>query len=170
MDKYTRTAAALRDLLGGPDNIVSLAHCVTRLRLTLADRTRVDDTTLRDHPAVLGVLDRDTFQIVVGPAAVTPLAAALAQLLDAGNHRPPPTAHRRAGTSGLHRHPVRYAVHSSAAAASRAWYARSAGRDGRRRANSQWPATDTASAVTASASADFHAGTRASAASADAGV
>ncbi|WP_329457132.1 PTS glucose/sucrose transporter subunit IIB [Streptomyces sp. NBC_01497] len=83
MDKYTRTAAALRDLLGGPDNIVSLAHCVTRLRLTLADRTRVDDTTLRDHPAVLGVLDRDTFQIVVGPAAVTPLAAALARLLDA---------------------------------------------------------------------------------------
>ncbi|MCA1220001.1 PTS glucose/sucrose transporter subunit IIB [Streptomyces sp. 8L] len=83
MDKYTRTAAALRDLLGGPDNIVSLTHCVTRLRLTLADRTRVDDTTLRDHPAVLGVLDRDTFQIVVGPAAVTPLAAALARLLDA---------------------------------------------------------------------------------------
>ncbi|WP_030898571.1 PTS glucose/sucrose transporter subunit IIB [Streptomyces sp. NRRL F-5126] len=83
MDKYTRTAAALHDLLGGPDNIVSLAHCVTRLRLTLADLTRVDDATLRDHPAVLGVLDRDTFQIVVGPAAVTPLAAALARLLDA---------------------------------------------------------------------------------------
>ncbi|WP_046497749.1 PTS glucose/sucrose transporter subunit IIB [Streptomyces odonnellii] len=83
MDKYVRTAAVLRDLLGGTDNIVSLAHCVTRLRLTLTDRARVDDTALRDHPAVLGVLERDTFQIVVGPAAVTPLAAALAQLLAA---------------------------------------------------------------------------------------
>lgn len=83
MDKYLRTAAVLRDLLGGTDNIASLAHCVTRLRLTLTDRACVDDTALRDHPAVLGVLERDTFQIVVGPAAVAPLAAALAQLLAA---------------------------------------------------------------------------------------
>lgn len=83
MDKYARTATVLRDLLGGTDNIASLAHCVTRLRLTLTDRARVDDTALRDHPAVLGVLERDTFQIVVGPAAVAPLAAALARLLAA---------------------------------------------------------------------------------------
>jgi glucose-like phosphotransferase system IIB component len=83
MDKYARTAAVLRDLLGGTDNIASLTHCVTRLRLTLTDTARVDDTALRDHPAVLGVLERDTFQIVVGPAAVTPLAAALARLLAA---------------------------------------------------------------------------------------
>ncbi|MER5869515.1 MULTISPECIES: PTS glucose/sucrose transporter subunit IIB [Streptomyces] len=81
VDKYLRTAAVLHDLLGGTGNIVSLAHCVTRLRLTLTDRAQVDDTALRAHPAVLGVLERDTFQIVVGPAAVTPLAAALAQLL-----------------------------------------------------------------------------------------
>ncbi|MGK3106120.1 PTS glucose/sucrose transporter subunit IIB [Streptomyces sp. WAC05858] len=83
IDKYARTAAILRDLLGGTDNIASLTHCVTRLRLTLTDRTRVDDTALRDHPAVLGVLERDTFQIVVGPAAVAPLSAALARLLAA---------------------------------------------------------------------------------------
>lgn len=83
MDQYLRTAAVLRDLLGGTDNIASLTHCVTRLRLTLTDRARADDTALRDHPAVLGILERDTFQIVVGPAAVTPLAAALAQLLTA---------------------------------------------------------------------------------------
>lgn len=83
MDKYARTAAVLRDLLGGTDNIASLTHCVTRLRLTLTDPARVDDTALRNHPAVLGVLERDTFQIVVGPAAVTPLAAALTRLLAA---------------------------------------------------------------------------------------
>ncbi|WP_308042243.1 PTS glucose/sucrose transporter subunit IIB [Streptomyces sp. 8L] len=81
VDKYTRTAAILCDLLGGADNIASLAHCVTRLRLTLADRAGVDDAALRDHPAVLGVLERDTLQLVVGPAAVVPLAAALEQLL-----------------------------------------------------------------------------------------
>lgn len=83
LDQYVRTAAVLRDLLGGAGNIASLAHCVTRLRLTLTDRSCVDDTALRDHPAVLGVLERDTLQIVVGPAAVARLAAALAQLLAA---------------------------------------------------------------------------------------
>lgn len=81
VDKYVRTAAVLRDLLGGAGNISSLTHCVTRLRLTLTDRTHVDETALRGHPAVLEVLERDTFQLVVGPAAVTPLASALTQLL-----------------------------------------------------------------------------------------
>lgn len=80
-DKYLATATVLRDLLGGPGNIEALEHCVTRLRLTLTDRSRVNDTALRDHPAVLGILERDTFQIVIGPAAVAPLATALRQLL-----------------------------------------------------------------------------------------
>jgi phosphotransferase system IIB component len=80
-DKYLATATFLCDLLGGPGNIAALEHCVTRLRLTLIDRFRVNDTALRDHPAVLGILERDTFQIIVGPAAVAPLATALHQLL-----------------------------------------------------------------------------------------
>ncbi|MFC1418749.1 PTS glucose/sucrose transporter subunit IIB [Streptacidiphilus cavernicola] len=80
-DRYTATAAVLLTLLGGRDNITSLNHCVTRLRLTLADRSQVDGDALRDHPAVLGLLERDTFQIVVGPAAVASLASALLTLL-----------------------------------------------------------------------------------------
>lgn len=80
-DRYQATAAVFRDLLGGAGNISALEHCVTRLRLSLTERSLVNDTALRDHPAVLGVLERDTFQIIVGPAAVAPLAAALHQLL-----------------------------------------------------------------------------------------
>ncbi|WP_329138144.1 PTS glucose/sucrose transporter subunit IIB [Streptomyces sp. NBC_01476] len=80
-DKYQATAAVLRDLLGGSGNITALEHCVTRLRLSLTERSLVNDTALRDHPAVLGVLERDTFQIIVGPAAVAPLTAALRHLL-----------------------------------------------------------------------------------------
>lgn len=79
--KYQATATVLLDLLGGSGNITALEHCVTRLRLSLTDRSLVNDTPLRDHPAVLGVLERDTFQIIVGPAAVGPLAAALRQFL-----------------------------------------------------------------------------------------
>ncbi len=48
------TAAALLPLVGGPANVTSVAHCMTRLRLGLADRSRVDDEALRAVPGVLG--------------------------------------------------------------------------------------------------------------------
>ncbi|MEV1079445.1 PTS transporter subunit EIIC [Streptomyces sp. NPDC050211] len=65
------TAAALLPLVGGPTNITSVAHCMTRLRLGLADRTLVDDEAVRAVPGVLGVVaDDDTYQIVLGPGVV----------------------------------------------------------------------------------------------------
>lgn len=75
------TAAALLPLVGGPTNITSVAHCMTRLRLGLADRSLVDDEAVRSVPGVLGlVADDDTYQIVLGPgvvARVTPEFEAL---------------------------------------------------------------------------------------------
>ncbi|WP_405907953.1 PTS transporter subunit EIIC [Streptomyces sp. NBC_00828] len=77
----TATAAALLPLLGGPTNITSVAHCMTRLRVGLRDRTLVQDEALRALPAVLGlVTDDETYQIVLGPgtvARVTPEFEAL---------------------------------------------------------------------------------------------
>ncbi|MET7600659.1 PTS transporter subunit EIIC [Streptomyces sp. NPDC005481] len=64
------TAAAILPLVGGAANVVSVAHCMTRLRLGLRDRTRVREDALRALPAVLGVVDDDTYQIVLGPGAV----------------------------------------------------------------------------------------------------
>ncbi|MFJ2832791.1 PTS transporter subunit EIIC [Streptomyces sp. NPDC087263] len=75
------TAAALLPLLGGPANITSVAHCMTRLRVGLRDRTLVQEDALRALPAVLGVVtDDDTYQVVLGPgtvARVTPEFEAL---------------------------------------------------------------------------------------------
>ncbi|MFE9838752.1 PTS transporter subunit EIIC [Streptomyces sp. NPDC005551] len=74
------TAAALLPLVGGAANVTSVAHCMTRLRLGLRDRTLVREDALRALPAVLGVVDDDTYQIVLGPGAVarvTPEFAAL---------------------------------------------------------------------------------------------
>ena len=36
-DKEQQLAAALLPLLGGADNLLSIAHCMTRLRITVAD-------------------------------------------------------------------------------------------------------------------------------------
>ena len=64
------TAAAILPLVGGAANVVSVAHCMTRLRLDLRDRSLVDEDALKALPAVLGVVDDDTYQIVLGPGAV----------------------------------------------------------------------------------------------------
>ncbi|WP_189186178.1 PTS transporter subunit EIIC [Streptomyces albiflavescens] len=75
------TAAAILPLVGGPANVTSVAHCMTRLRLGLRDRTDVQEDALRALPAVLGIVaDDDTYQIVLGPgtvARVTPEFEAL---------------------------------------------------------------------------------------------
>ncbi|MFF3392987.1 PTS transporter subunit EIIC [Streptomyces sp. NPDC002669] len=69
-DKNRATAAAILPLVGGAANVSSIAHCMTRLRLGLHDRSLVDDEALKAVPAVMGVVEDDTYQIVLGPGAV----------------------------------------------------------------------------------------------------
>ncbi|MGW7079331.1 PTS transporter subunit EIIC [Streptomyces sp. NPDC054866] len=79
-NKNRATAAAILPLVGGARNVTSIAHCMTRLRLGLADRSLVDDEALKALPAVMGVVEDDTYQIVLGPgtvARVTPEFEAL---------------------------------------------------------------------------------------------
>ncbi|MFI5794211.1 PTS transporter subunit EIIC [Streptomyces sp. NPDC051677] len=76
------TAAAILPLVGGPANVVSVAHCMTRLRLGLADPSRADEEALRAVPGVLGVVvDDGSYQVVLGPGAVTTVTAAFEKLL-----------------------------------------------------------------------------------------
>ncbi|MFJ9629206.1 PTS transporter subunit EIIC [Streptomyces sp. NPDC101175] len=77
-------ASALLPLVGGPANITSVAHCMTRLRLGLADRSRVDEDGLRALPAVLGIVDDDTYQIVLGPGVVARVTPEFEQLVSDG--------------------------------------------------------------------------------------
>ncbi|MGY5057192.1 PTS transporter subunit EIIC [Streptomyces sp. 900105755] len=84
------TAAALLPLVGGPGNVTSVAHCMTRLRLGIAAPERVDAEAVRAVPGVLGVVtDGDTLQVVIGPGAVVAVTAEFEKLLDAAA-----TAHR----------------------------------------------------------------------------
>ncbi|MGW6537994.1 PTS transporter subunit EIIC [Streptomyces sp. NPDC055051] len=79
-DKNRAIAAAILPLVGGAGNISSVAHCMTRLRLGLRDRSLVQDEALKALPSVMGVVEDDTYQIVLGPgtvARVTPEFEAL---------------------------------------------------------------------------------------------
>ncbi|MEV5941641.1 PTS transporter subunit EIIC [Streptomyces sp. NPDC051994] len=79
------TAAAILPLVGGAANITSVAHCMTRLRLGLKDRSLVRDDALRALPAVLGVVEDDTYQIVLGPGTVARVAPEFEALASAGS-------------------------------------------------------------------------------------
>lgn len=55
------------ELVGGEDNVASAAHCMTRLRLKIKDSDKVQLEQLKDVDGVLGVVESDTLQVVVGP-------------------------------------------------------------------------------------------------------
>ncbi|MET9368913.1 PTS transporter subunit EIIC [Streptomyces griseoflavus] len=82
-NKHHATAAALLPLVGGADNVTSVAHCMTRLRLGLRDRSLVQDERLKALPAVMGVVEDDTYQIVLGPGAVARVTPEFEALVEA---------------------------------------------------------------------------------------
>lgn len=62
-----RTLAAL----GGESNIKAAAHCATRLRLVLDDKSRINQKALDDDPDLKGTFEAGgMYQIVVGPGDV----------------------------------------------------------------------------------------------------
>ncbi|MGW5678377.1 PTS transporter subunit EIIC [Streptomyces sp. NPDC003860] len=92
-------AHTLLEHLGGAGNVLSVSHCMTRLRLTLRDRGPVQHDAITALPGVLGVVEDGTsYQIVLGPAAVAPVTAAFEALLATPQDGPPakPTKPARA--------------------------------------------------------------------------
>ncbi|MET9655455.1 PTS transporter subunit EIIC [Streptomyces sp. NPDC006510] len=88
-DKNRATAAAILPLVGGAANVSSIAHCMTRLRLGLHDRSLVDDEALKAVPAVMGVVEDDTYQIVLGPGTVARVTPEFERLVEEGRATAP---------------------------------------------------------------------------------
>jgi PTS system sucrose-specific IIC component len=80
--------ALSRDILsaaGGNDNIESFTHCMTRLRLNVADPDAVDVDRIKQLDGVLGVVPGPQVQIVVGPGHADRLDQAFAAVSDAAH-------------------------------------------------------------------------------------
>ncbi|WP_127849780.1 glucose PTS transporter subunit IIA [Lacticaseibacillus hulanensis] len=76
-DKYSVMGQAIFDHVGGPGNVEKLIHCMTRVRMTIRDYDKVDMEGLKKIPGVLGVVEEDTLQVVIGPGAVNKVALAM---------------------------------------------------------------------------------------------
>lgn len=65
--KYEALNQKIIELIGGKDNIVAVAHCVTRLRLTLKDRSLAKTKEIKKLDGVIDVVSNDVaYQIVIG--------------------------------------------------------------------------------------------------------
>lgn len=79
---HTDTARRIVEGVGGVANITDVDHCMTRLRLTLADIAKADAEGIQAIPGVLGTLARGgQFQVVLGPV-VAPVSAAVKALVE----------------------------------------------------------------------------------------
>ncbi|MFC6171893.1 beta-glucoside-specific PTS transporter subunit IIABC [Loigolactobacillus jiayinensis] len=64
---YAASAQAIYDAVGTKSNIVSLIHCMTRLRFQLHDESIVDDAKVKQIPGVVGVNHQSgQYQIIIG--------------------------------------------------------------------------------------------------------
>lgn len=67
MGKYDLLAKDIIKKVGGKDNVISLVHCVTRLRFNLKDESLADDEALKQMEGVITVMHSSgQYQVVIG--------------------------------------------------------------------------------------------------------
>lgn len=67
MSKYTKLAENIVENVGGRDNIISLKHCITRLRFQLKDESLANDDVLKNMDGVVTVMKAGgQYQVVIG--------------------------------------------------------------------------------------------------------
>ncbi len=71
MENYKKIAEEVVEAVGGKSNIQENSTCMTRLHLTLADKSKVDLDRVKKIDGVMGTVDGEELQIVFGPGKVT---------------------------------------------------------------------------------------------------
>ncbi|MDA7025312.1 sucrose-specific PTS transporter subunit IIBC [Bacillus sp. CLL-7-23] len=80
---HKEIAVRLIELLGGEDNIVSAAHCATRLRLVINDETKIDQEQVEELDGVKGAFSSSgQYQIIFGTGLVNKVYAEFAKELN----------------------------------------------------------------------------------------
>ena len=68
---YRKCAQEISDHIGGGANVVSAAHCATRLRLVIADNGKVDKAALEEIDGVKGMFESNgQLQLIIGTGTV----------------------------------------------------------------------------------------------------
>lgn len=109
-DKYTILGDKIFAAIGGPENVASLNHCMTRVRISIIDDQKVDVAALKQISGVLGVVNEETLQVVLGPGVVNKVAQAMVASVGVGLGDPFP------GTTQTNQHAANKEAVSAVAA------------------------------------------------------
>lgn len=74
MNKEERLAKDITNAVGGNRNIDNIIHCMTRVRIKIHDYDKVNYNELKSIDGVLGVVEDERLQVVVGPGIVNKVA------------------------------------------------------------------------------------------------
>lgn len=79
---FPKIAQEVIEKLGGKENIANLAHCATRLRLTMADESKIDKKGIEDIEGVKGQFSTSgQYQIIFGSGTVNKVHAEMAKIM-----------------------------------------------------------------------------------------
>ncbi len=81
-------AEKIMEQLGGASNVVSFTHCMTRLRVKPKNESLVNKSKLKDIDGVIGLVEEETLQIILGPGTVSKVSEEFGKLMgddDNGN-------------------------------------------------------------------------------------
>ncbi|MBR1740754.1 MAG: PTS transporter subunit EIIB [Lachnospiraceae bacterium] len=78
---YGKAAREVLECIGGKDNVISAAHCATRLRLVIADNAKCDKKKLENVEGVKGAFEASgQLQVIFGTGTVNKVFAEFAPL------------------------------------------------------------------------------------------
>ena len=78
--KEERLAREIYEKVGGMGNVNKIIHCMTRVRMSLNDEEKVDLVGLKAIDGVMGVVEDDTLQVIVGPGTVNKVANKMVEM------------------------------------------------------------------------------------------
>lgn len=81
MSKEREMAKEILEKVGGKDNLEKVIHCMTRVRMSIIDYTAVDIEGLKNIKGVMGVVEDDMIQVVVGPGTVNKVADEMSSII-----------------------------------------------------------------------------------------
>jgi PTS system sucrose-specific IIC component len=82
MSKEREVARKILACLGFEENVVNFTNCMTRLRVNVYNREEVNIQKLEEIDDVIGVVEDETIQIILGPGFVNKVASEFQQFFD----------------------------------------------------------------------------------------
>lgn len=81
MSKEEKIAQEILDNVGGKANLERVIHCMTRVRMDIIDYSKVNIAGLKAIDGVMGVVEDESLQVIVGPGTVNKVANAMSDMI-----------------------------------------------------------------------------------------